>query len=163
MADKKNVNNFNFDENDEFDFNDYEHFSFEDDKPTITEQDIRTANNLRENVIKRQIVGNEELTDMLNEEKVTDEEILDTMTYYVAIYAERLGCKRTIFKRFMEIAREVDSLGNKNVGAMISFFADLINDISQGNFGHDLDEKKNEYIQIYASVILFLIENKNWK
>lgn len=50
MTDKKDTNDFDFEDRDDFDFG---------DKSTITEQDIKAANNLRENVIKKQNTINE--------------------------------------------------------------------------------------------------------
>lgn len=58
MTDKKEPKDFDFTDSNDFDFGDSNEFSFEY-KPTITEQDIKAANNLRENVIKRQSTIND--------------------------------------------------------------------------------------------------------
>lgn len=161
-------------------------------KPTITEQDIKSANNMRENIKKQNTIndkeaenvsvpsdeydfdlddkddfdfsiGNDETEKNIEDDEITDEDLLNTMTYYVATYAAQVEGKRTIFKRFMDISRDTDDQGNKNVKAMILFFTDLINEISGQGFRYDADEKKNEYLQIFAATIVFLAENKNWK
>jgi len=107
--------------------------------------------------------GNDEPEKNTDNDDITDEDLLNTMIYYVATYAAQVEGKKTIFKRFMDISRETDDQGNKNVKAMILFFTDLINEISDQGFRYDADEKKNEYLQIFAATIVFLAENKNWK
>ncbi|QXG47593.1 hypothetical protein [Pseudomonas viridiflava] len=200
MTDKQNPK----DDDDDFDFSDpvlSNDFNF-----VLTEEDIRAANNLRENVIKKQStinekeaekramaaaeavkentitekeikdheeddfdnfdfgIGNAAAEETIEDDDVTDEDILNTMTYYVATYAKSVGGKKTIFKRFMDISRETDSHGNKNIAAMILFLTDLINGISdQDYFGNALDENKQEYMQAFAASIVFLAENRNWK
>lgn len=62
MTDKKNVNDFDFIETNDFDFDfddEVTSTGFNTEKPTITEQEIKEANNLRENVIKKQNTINE--------------------------------------------------------------------------------------------------------
>lgn len=77
MTDKKNVNDFNFDENDDFDFSDpvlskdfnsedepptamvaeTNDFDFDfDDEPSVTKEDIKAANNMRENIKKKNTI-----------------------------------------------------------------------------------------------------------
>jgi hypothetical protein len=170
MTDKKDPKDFDFTDSNDFDFGDEPSKSVGENvikkQNTINEKSTITTETDLDDDFKDFDFGNGNAAaeETIEDDDVTDEDILNTMTYYVATYAKSVGGKKTIFKRFMDISRETDSHGNKNVAAMILFLTDLINGISdQDYFGNALDENKQEYMQAFAASIVFLAENRNWK
>ncbi|MGE8477808.1 MAG: hypothetical protein ACN6PK_05955 [Pseudomonas shirazensis] len=175
MTDKKNVNDFNFDE---YDFSDpilSKDFNSEDAQST--KQDIKAANNLRENVIKKPNTINEKEVEkraiaqaaFLAAREAEKKRIEDRLYLELRIVVETVKeyCEENDrihwFEYILPTFTTLNKYGNRRNTEIMHELGNLITDITYKH-GDDLHQvmpsKDALYIKLFASFIIDIAAGK---